>query len=59
MPSPLSKLATVPRAAIALLLFSSWLAVLFTGIAGGRAVHLLLLAALVVFPWKAATPPPE
>lgn len=58
MPSPFSKLAPVPRAAAALLLFSGWLALLFSGIAGGRAVHLLLLVALVLFPWKAAAPPP-
>jgi len=57
MPSPLSKLAPVPRAAAALLLFSAWLALLFAGVAGGRAVHLLLLAALVLFPWDAKPQP--
>jgi len=47
-------LTPAPRAAVALLLFSGWLALLFTGHAGGGAVHLLLLGALAVFPWKAA-----
>lgn len=41
------------RAAFALSLFSGWLALLFAGFAGGGAVHLLLLAALVLFPWRA------
>ncbi|HEX3527450.1 MAG TPA: hypothetical protein VH988_10305 [Thermoanaerobaculia bacterium] len=51
------RLTPTPRAAVALLLFSAWLALLFTGHAGGGAVHLLLLAALAIFPWKAADPP--
>jgi len=41
------------RAAVALLLFSSWMALLFAGFAFRGGVHLLLLAALVLFPWKA------
>lgn len=41
------------RAAVALLLFSSWMALLFAGFALGGGVHLLLLAALMLFPWKA------
>jgi len=41
------------RVALALLLFTSWLALLFTGFAFGGAVHLVFLAALVLFPWKA------
>jgi len=41
------------RAACALILFSSWMALLFAGFAFRGGVHLLLLAALVVFPWKA------
>ncbi|MEA2599480.1 MAG: hypothetical protein QOF89_472 [Acidobacteriota bacterium] len=41
------------RAALALVLFSSWLALLFSGLAFGGAVHLLLLAALGLFPWRA------
>jgi hypothetical protein len=43
----------VLRAAVALLLFTSWLALLFAGYAFGGAIHLLLLGALVLFPWKA------
>ncbi|HEX9943930.1 MAG TPA: hypothetical protein VGG03_18105 [Thermoanaerobaculia bacterium] len=41
------------RAALALLLFSSWLALLFAGFVFAGAVHLLLLAALILFPWRA------
>lgn len=41
------------RSALALLLFSGWLALLFAGFAAGGAVHLLLAAAAVLFPWKA------
>jgi len=55
----LSRLSPTLRAALALLLFSAWLALLFAGLAGGGAVHLLLLAALVFFPWKAAAAPPS
>ena len=39
------------RAALALLLFSGWLALLFMGFAGGGAVHLLLAGGLALFPW--------
>ncbi|HWM93589.1 MAG TPA: hypothetical protein VN493_22715 [Thermoanaerobaculia bacterium] len=41
------------RAALALLLFTGWLALLFAGFAAGGAVHLLLGGALVLFPWRA------
>ena len=41
------------RAALALLLLSAWMALLFAGFAGGGAVHLLLLGAAVLFPWRA------
>ena len=41
------------RSALALLLFSCWLALLFAGLAAGGAVHLLLAGAAGVFPWKA------
>lgn len=41
------------RTIVALLLFSSWLALLFAGFAFRGGVHLLLLGALVLFPWKA------
>jgi len=55
MRSPLTRALTraIVRAAFALSLFSGWLALLFAGFAGGGAVHLLLLAALVLFPWRA------
>jgi hypothetical protein len=50
----------VLRAALALLLFSGWMALLFWGFALGGGVHLLLAGALGLFPWRAAralTPP--
>lgn len=40
------------RAALALLLFTGWLALLFMGYAAGGAVHLLLAGALGLFPWR-------
>ena len=49
--------STTIRAVLALVLFSSWLALLFSGFAFGGAVHLLLLAALGLFPWRAAVSP--
>jgi len=51
MPSP------TLRACLALLLFSSWLALLFAGFAFGGGVHLLLVAAVALFPWKALREP--
>jgi hypothetical protein len=45
------------RAIFALILISAWLALLFSGLAFGGAVHLLLAAALVLFPWRAAAGP--
>jgi hypothetical protein len=42
------------RAAVALVLFSGWMALLFWGFAFGGGVHLLLLAGLILFPWRAA-----
>ena len=61
MRSPLTRPITRPivRAALSLTLFSGWLALLFAGVAGGGAVHLLLLAALALFPWRAAQDGPE
>ena len=50
----------VLRAALALTLFSGWMALLFWGFALGGGVHLLLAGALGLFPWWAAralTPP--
>lgn len=51
-----SRTATA-RSALALLLFSSWLTLLFSGFALHGAVHLLLAAALVLFPWRALPGP--
>jgi len=50
-------LSPTARAAIALLLFSSWLTLLFSGFALRGAVHLLLAAALLLFPWRALPGP--
>lgn len=41
------------RALASMVLFSSWMALLFAGFAFGGGVHLLLLGALGVFPWRA------
>jgi hypothetical protein len=46
-------MSLLTRSALALLLFSGWLALLFAGLAAGGAVHLLLVGAAVLFPWKA------
>jgi hypothetical protein len=45
------------RAALALLLFSGWMALLFWGFALGGAVHLLLAAGVALFPWRALAAP--
>jgi hypothetical protein len=42
------------RALVATGLLSAWLVLLFSGVALGGAVHLLLLAALVTYPWRVA-----
>jgi hypothetical protein len=42
------------RMLFALVLFSLWLALLFSGFALGGAVHVLLVAALGLFPWRGA-----
>lgn len=41
------------RAFVAAGLFTLWQGLLFRGFAAGGAVHLLLLAALATFPWRA------
>ncbi len=45
------------RVSTSLLLFTSWLALLFSGLAGSGGiagiVHLLLAGSLVLFPWRA------
>jgi hypothetical protein len=40
------------RLAVALALFSAWLVLLLVGSPLGAAVYALLVAALVVFPWR-------
>lgn len=40
------------RAALAALALSSWLVLLLAGWSFGGAVHLLLAAALLLFPWR-------
>ena len=40
------------RLAVALALFSAWLVLLLVGSPLGTAVYALLVAALVVFPWR-------
>ena len=45
------------RATLALFLVGLWMALLFAGHTAGGATHLLLAAALAVFPWRAARPP--
>jgi membrane protein required for beta-lactamase induction len=52
-------LSPTVRAALALALFSGWMALLFWGFAFGGAVHLLLAAGLALFPWRAAAAPPS
>jgi hypothetical protein len=42
----------VKRVVVAVALFSAWLALLLLGSPLGKAVYLLLVAALVVFPWR-------
>lgn len=42
------------RAALALAALSAWLVLLFVGWAAAGAVHLLLAAAVALFPWRPA-----
>lgn len=42
------------RAALSVSALSAWLVLLFVGWVGGGAVHLLLVASLALFPWRAA-----
>jgi hypothetical protein len=51
MPSP------TWRAALALLMFSAWMGLLFGGFLLGGALHLLLLGAAALFPWRSLPPP--
>lgn len=43
----------IRRLLASLLAIAAWLILLFSGVVLGGAVHLLLVAALVFFPWKA------
>ena len=45
------------RATLATGLFSTWLVLLLSGVALGGAIHLLLLTALVTYPWRLALAP--
>ncbi len=42
------------RLALSVVALSAWLILLLTGFAAGGAVHLLLAASLILFPWRAA-----
>jgi hypothetical protein len=44
------------RLVLAAALFSAWMVLLLLGVAGHGAVHLLLAAALLIFPWRAVRP---
>ena len=52
-----SMLSPTWRAALALLLFSAWMGLLFGGFLLGGALHLLLPAAAALFPWRHLPPP--
>ena len=47
------------RAALSVGLLSAWLVLLMAGFAWGGAVHLLLVASLAAFPWRALRLPAE
>ena len=47
------RLRPTPAAALSLGLLSAWLVLLFFGHTAGGALHLLLLVAAAVFPWRA------
>lgn len=47
----------VARAALALFAVGGWMTLLFSGQVWGGGVHLILAAALAVFPWRAARGP--
>ena len=49
--------ATYGRAAAALLLCSAWMGLLFAGFLLHGALHLLLVAAALLFPWRSLAPP--
>lgn len=45
-------LSPTVRAALAFALLSAWLVLLMSGVALAGAIHLLLAAALLLFPWR-------
>jgi hypothetical protein len=47
------------RAAAALLLFSTWMGLLFAGFLLRGALHLLLLGAAALFPWRSLPAPAD
>lgn len=47
------------RTALSMTGFSAWMLLLFSGWFFGGAVHLLLVAALVLFPWRWLRTPVE
>lgn len=61
MPSPGPRvprgLGPYGRAAAALLSFSTWMGLLFAGFMLHGALHLLLVVAALLFPWRSLPPP--
>lgn len=57
VPQATRPLAGYGRAAAALLLFSAWMGLLFAGFLLHGALHLLLVIAALLFPWRALAPP--
>jgi hypothetical protein len=61
MPSPGQRAsrayAAYGRAAAALLSFSAWMGLLFAGFLLHGALHLLLVVAALLFPWRSLPPP--
>ena len=51
--------AAYVRAAAALLLFSAWMGLLFAGFLFRGVLHLLLVGAMVLFPWRSLAPPAD
>ena len=48
----MSRLSPTLRIALSAVALSSWIVLLFAGYTLGGAVHLLLAAGLVLFPWR-------
>ena len=53
-----SSVAAFGRAAAALLLFSAWMGLQFAGLLFHGTLHLLLVAAAWLFPWRSLPPAP-